>query len=107
LIGLTLAVDPDFIVLFVVVVFHQTFEGLGVGARLAYVNLPASYNWVPVAAAALYGLATPVGIAAGLGVRSTYNPGSATASIVSGVMDALSAGILIYTGLVEVSCIGY
>jgi solute carrier family 39 (zinc transporter), member 1/2/3 len=34
-------------------------------------------------------------------VRSTYNPGSATASIVSGVLDAFSAGILIYTGLVE------
>lgn len=43
-----------------------------------------------------------VGIAIGLGVRSTYNPGSATASIVSGVLDAFSAGILIYTGLVEV-----
>lgn len=43
-----------------------------------------------------------IGIAAGLGVRSSYNPGSTTASIVSGVLDAFSAGILIYTGLVEV-----
>ena len=42
------------------------------------------------------------GIAIGLGVRSTYNPESTTASIVSGVLDAFSAGILIYTGLVEV-----
>ena len=49
----------------------------------------------------MYGLCTPVGIAAGLGVRTTYNPGSTTASIVSGVLDAISAGILIYTGLVE------
>ena len=38
----------------------------------------------------------------GLGIRSTYNPGSTTASIVSGILDAFSAGILIYTGLVEV-----
>lgn len=30
-----------------------------------------------------------------------YNPNSATANIVSGVLDALSAGVLIYTGLVE------
>ena len=49
----------------------------------------------------MYGLCTPVGIAVGLGVRTTYNPGSTTASIVSGVLDAISAGILIYTGLVE------
>ncbi|KAK0501466.1 Zinc/iron permease [Armillaria luteobubalina] len=101
LIGLTLAVDPDFKVLFVVLIFHQTFEGLGVGSRLAYLDLPPKYRWAPYAGAALYGLTTPIGIAAGLGVRTTYNPGSTTASIVSGTLDALSSGILIYTGLVE------
>jgi zinc transporter 1/2/3 len=101
LIGLTLAVDPDFVVLFVVLAFHQTFEGLGVGSRLAFLPLPDGYRHVPVLAAIAYGLATPVGIAVGLGVRQTYNPESPTASIVSGVMDSISAGILLYTGLVE------
>lgn len=101
LIGLTLAVDPDFKVLFVVLVFHQMFEGLGLGSRLAYLDLPPQYNYIAIAAAVIYGTTTPIGIAVGLGVRTTYNPGSATASIVSGVMDSLSAGILIYTGLVE------
>ncbi|KAG6909352.1 hypothetical protein DXG01_000952 [Tephrocybe rancida] len=101
LVGLTLAVDEDFKVLFVVLVFHQTFEGLGVGSRLAYMRLPRKYNWVAYVGAIIYGVTTPIGIAAGIGVRSTYNPGSTTASIVSGVMDSLSAGILIYTGLVE------
>ena len=57
---------------------------------------------MPVLAALIYGLSTPVGIAVGLALRSTYAPASATASIVSGVLDSLSAGILIYTGLVEV-----
>lgn len=65
-------------------------------------DLPPKYHWIPVGGALLYGITTPIGIAAGLGVRTTYNPGSATASIVSGVMDSLSSGILIYTGLVEV-----
>lgn len=65
-------------------------------------DLPARFHWVPYAAAILYGLTTPIGIAAGLGVRTSYNPGSTTASIVSGILDSLSAGILIYTGLVEV-----
>ena len=80
----------------------ETFEGLGIGSRLAYMDLAEKYNWIPIAAAILYGITTPLGIAVGLGVRSTYNPESATASIVSGVLDAISAGILVYTGLVEV-----
>ncbi|KAG1767024.1 ZIP-like iron-zinc transporter [Suillus placidus] len=101
LIGLTLAVDANFITLFVVIVFHQTFEGLGVGTRLAYLQLPPKYNYVAICGALLYGITTPIGIAAGLGVQNTYNPGSTTASIVSGVLDSLSAGILLYTGLVE------
>ncbi|KAF8748374.1 ZIP Zinc transporter [Rhizoctonia solani] len=66
LIGMTLAVDEDFIVLFVVLIFHQMFEGLGLGTRLAGLDLPASYrSWVPYAGAFLYGLTTPIGVAAG------------------------------------------
>ncbi|KAG8680592.1 high-affinity Zn(2+) transporter zrt1, partial [Ceratobasidium sp. 395] len=102
LIGMTLAVDADFTVLFVVLIFHQMFEGLGLGTRLATLELPPAYkSWVPFAGAALYGCTTPIGIAAGLGIRSSYNPGSATSSIVGGIFDSLSAGILLYTGLVE------
>ena len=40
-------------------------------------------------------------MAVGLGVRGTYVPGSQTALVVNGVFDSISAGILIYTGLVE------
>ncbi|CAK5270142.1 unnamed protein product [Mycena citricolor] len=103
LIGLTLAVDPNFKILFVVIIFHQTFEGLGLGSRLASLHdtLPPTYHLVPYLAAAVYGISTPIGIAVGLGVRSTYNPGGTTASIVSGILDSLSSGVLIYTGLVE------
>lgn len=65
-------------------------------------KLPREYNWVPIVGALLYGVTTPIGIAVGLGVRTTYNPNTEKASIVSGVLDAMSSGILIYTGLVEV-----
>ncbi|KAG5736017.1 Zinc-regulated transporter 1 [Termitomyces sp. T112] len=101
IIGLTLAVNEEFKVLFIVIIFHQTFEGLGVGSRLAYMKLHPKYDWTRIIGALLYGITTPVGIAAGLGVRTTYNPNSTTALIVSGVLDSLSAGILVYTGLVE------
>jgi len=101
LIGLTLAVNENFKILFVVIVFHQTFEGLGIGSRLAYLELPPKYRMAPVLAAFLYGITTPMGIGIGLGVRTTYNPGSTRATLVSGILDSLSAGILMYTGFVE------
>ncbi|ORY87018.1 Zinc/iron permease [Protomyces lactucae-debilis] len=103
IIGLNLAVAgwEDFKVLYVVIVFHQSFEGLGVGARLSSIPFPRHLSWLPWALCAAYGLTTPLSIAIGLGVRTTYNPDSFTAQIVSGVLDATSAGILLYTGLVE------
>lgn len=47
-IGLTLAVSgSEFITLFIVVVFHQTFEGIGLGARLAVAPWPRDTKWTP------------------------------------------------------------
>ncbi|KAH6680564.1 Zinc/iron permease [Halenospora varia] len=101
-IGLTLAVTgSDFIVLYIVLAFHQTFEGLGLGSRLATAEWPKKKGWMPWALGTLYGLTTPIAIAIGLGVRATFTPGSQTTRIVNGVFDSISAGILIYTGLVE------
>ncbi|KAK8846850.1 hypothetical protein IAR55_005938 [Kwoniella newhampshirensis] len=101
IIGLTLAVNEDFIVLFIVIIFHQMFEGLGLGSRLSMLSLPQKLNWARYAAAIFYAFCTPIGVAIGLGVRKSYNGNGATANIVSGVLDASSAGILLYTGLVE------
>lgn len=102
LIGLTLAVSGgEFVTLYIVLVFHQTFEGLGLGARLATVPWPKSKRITPYVLGITYGLSTPIAIAIGLGVRNTYPPESRTALVTSGIFDAISAGILIYTGLVE------
>ncbi|KAL7792424.1 Zinc/iron permease [Trichoderma ceciliae] len=102
IIGLNLGVVGDeFKTLYPVIVFHQAFEGLGIGARLSVIPFPKRYRWMPWALCLAYGLTTPVAIAIGLGVRTTYNSGSYTANVVSGVLDAISAGILIYTGFVE------
>lgn len=101
-IGLTLAVSgPEFITLYIVLVFHQTFEGLGLGARLATIPWPESKSSTPYILGIVYSLTTPVAIAVGLGVRNVYPPTGRTTLIVNGVFDSISAGILIYTGLVE------
>lgn len=101
-VGLTLAVAGEgFNTLYIVLIFHQTFEGLGLGSRLAATPWPKSKRWTPYLFALCYGLSTPISMAVGLGVRETYSPGSQTGLIVEGVFDSISAGILIYTGLVE------
>lgn len=100
-IGLNLGVvGKEFSTLYPVLVFHQSFEGLGIGARMSAIPFPKK-SWLPWFLCSAYGLTTPIAIAIGLGVRTTYNPNSDTANIVSGILDSISAGILIYTGLVE------
>lgn len=101
-IGLTLAVaGEEFVVLYVVLVFHQTFEGLGLGTRLAVAQWPKGKEWLPYVLGSAYALSTPIAIAAGIGVRQTLSPESLTTMMINGVFDSISAGILIYTGLVE------
>jgi len=101
-IGLNLGTaGAEFSILYPVLVFHQSFEGLGIGARLSAIPIPQRLSWLPWALCLGYGLTTPIAIAIGLGLRTTYNSGSYTANVVNGLFDAISAGILIYTGLVE------
>jgi len=101
IIGLNLGVvGAEFNTLYPVLVFHQSFEGLGIGARMSAIPFKKG-SWLPWLLCSAYGLTTPIAIAAGLGVRTTYNSGSFTANVVSGVLDSISAGILIYTGLVK------
>lgn len=101
LIGLALAVSgEEFVVLYIVLTFHQTFEGIGLGSRLAIALWPPGKAWLPFVLGIAYALSTPIAIAAGLGVRETLEPGTSTTLIVNGVFDSISAGILLYTGLV-------
>lgn len=104
MIGLNLgAVGPDeFKTLYIVLIFHQSFEGLGIGARLSAIPWPSDKpRWIPWVCCIVYGLVTPVCIAIGLGVRKTYYADSFNGNIIQGVLDSISAGILMYTGLVE------
>ncbi|OAQ98659.1 hypothetical protein LLEC1_02614 [Akanthomyces lecanii] len=102
-IGLNLGVAgaDDFKTLFPVLVFHQSFEGLGIGARLSAIPFPSRLSWGPWVLCAAYGLTTPIAIAIGLGLRTTYDNSSFTANVVNGLFDSISAGILMYTGFVE------
>ncbi|KAA3471315.1 zinc transporter 3-like [Gossypium australe] len=48
-----------------------------------------------------FALTTPLGIGIGIGISNTYNENSPTALVVEGMLNAASAGILIYMALVD------
>ncbi|KAL1839242.1 hypothetical protein VTJ49DRAFT_1720 [Mycothermus thermophilus] len=175
LIGLTLVVAGDtfFLTLFAVIVFHQMFEGLALGTRIAALGRPCPTSaptshghghgapadghnhahghehyhthdeqGAPVGAttaepkrthsdneansthtistttagsipgggvsmrqklllAAAFALVTPVGMAIGIGVLKQFNGNDPSTIIAIGTLDALSAGILVWVGVVE------
>jgi solute carrier family 39 (zinc transporter), member 1/2/3 len=51
--------------------------------------------------ASFFGIITPIGIGIGMGVHASYNPNSGAALLSIGILDSISAGILLYSGIVE------
>lgn len=108
-IGLTLAIasGPEFASLIVAIIFHQLFEGLSLGIRIA--GLPASKEgsfilpsqFLKPALAFTFAITTPVGIGLGLALFSSGQHGQAELKLTQGLMSAISAGMLIYAACVE------
>lgn len=153
MIGLTLVVAADqyFITLFVVILFHQIFEGLALGTRIASIGTDrdthahahthihqnpsdphktvttntvsddAASVTVPtpqtsllqpntppglslrkkMGLASLFAFVTPLGMAIGIGVLQRFNGNDPSTIVAIGTLDALSAGILVWVGVVE------
>lgn len=112
LLGITLVVAGDsvFITLYVVILFHQMFEGLALGARIAALSPDPSHahhkhwlSWEKVkdlVLPAVFACITPIGMAIGIGVLKSFNGNDPNTIIALGTLDALSAGILMWVGLV-------
>ncbi len=99
--ALSVATGTSFIVLLVAISFHQTFEGLALGSRIAAITTFAPGSPKPWLMALAYGGTTPVGQAIGLLVHNLYDPASQTGLLMVGVMNAISSGLLLFAGLVE------
>ncbi|KAL2019903.1 hypothetical protein VTK56DRAFT_9078 [Thermocarpiscus australiensis] len=100
-VGMTVSITIDgFLVLLIAILFHQMFEGLGLGSRIAAVPYPrrSIRPWLLVVA---FGTTAPIGQAIGLIVRGSYDPNSAFGLIIVGVFNAISAGLLLYAALVD------
>ncbi|KAI8986382.1 Zinc/iron permease [Pilobolus umbonatus] len=101
IIGITLSTvaTAEFNTLLIALVFHQFFEGIALGTRINDLKIP---GWrKPLLMGLIFIVMTPIGSAIGIGVHSSFNPFSSASIITSGVLDAISAGILIYNGFVS------
>ncbi|KAG7286565.1 hypothetical protein NEMBOFW57_008876 [Staphylotrichum longicolle] len=100
-VGMTVSITVDgFLVLLIAIMFHQMFEGLGLGSRIAAVPYPRGSirPWLLVVA---FGTTAPIGQAIGLAVKDSYDPNSAFGLIIVGVFNAISSGLLLYAALVD------
>ncbi|KAJ5180387.1 hypothetical protein N7492_003597 [Penicillium capsulatum] len=101
--ALSVATGTSFVVLLIAISFHQTFEGFALGARIAglipQLFLPSSIKpWLMCLA---YGATTPIGQAIGLVLHNLYDPASTTGLLMVGITNAISSGLLLFAGLVE------
>ncbi|PVI01601.1 Zip-domain-containing protein [Periconia macrospinosa] len=98
--SLSVSVGSEFVILLIAIIFHQTFEGLALGARIGAINWPkgALQPWFMALA---YGCTTPLGQAIGIATHSLYSPDSEIGLLIVGIMNAISAGLLIFASLVE------
>ncbi|XP_041023415.1 probable zinc transporter 10 [Juglans microcarpa x Juglans regia] len=78
--------------------FHQMFEGMGLGGSI----LQAEYKFLKKAIMVFFfSVTTPFGIALGIALSKTYKENSPSALITVGLLNASSAGLLIYMALVD------
>lgn len=98
--ALSVATGTSFLVLLVAISFHQTFEGLALGSRISAIRFPPN-SPKPWLMALAYGTTTPIGQAIGLLIHNLYDPASQTGLLTVGVMNAISSGLLLFAGLVE------
>ncbi|XP_026447319.1 zinc transporter 4, chloroplastic-like [Papaver somniferum] len=78
--------------------FHQFFEGFALGGCISQAQLKKLST---MSMAFFFAVTTPAGIGMGTGIASFYNSNSPRALVVEGVLDSISAGILVYMALVD------
>ncbi|ETO09895.1 ZIP transporter [Reticulomyxa filosa] len=99
IIGADLGVaGSEFQTLLIALVFHQFFEGIGLGYRISEINY--EHMTTAFANAFVYSITTPTGIAIGIGLHHASSPDSTAGVLTRGILNAMAAGVLVYTSLV-------
>ncbi|ODN90827.1 hypothetical protein L198_06144 [Cryptococcus wingfieldii CBS 7118] len=83
---------------FAALVFHQLFEGLGLGSRIGMLIWPPGIASIlkKYSLCLAYTLVTP-----GIGVHQSFNENGRSELLAIGILNSISAGILLYGGLCQ------
>eukprot|EP00741_Cyanophora_paradoxa_P017671 tig00021013_g17066.t1 len=101
IIGIMLGIAREnFNTLLIAVSIHQFFEGIALSAAVLGAGIVRGWA-LPLLTMIPYGLATPLGVAIGIGIHDTYNATSTTRVLVEGIIECIAGGILIHAALVE------
>ncbi|EXJ88597.1 hypothetical protein A1O1_05527 [Capronia coronata CBS 617.96] len=101
--AVSVATGTEFVVLLVAICFHQTFEGFALGSRISAL-IPALFDArspKPWLMALAYGATTPIGQAIGIWMNELYDPASEVGLLMVGITNAISSGLLLFAGLVQ------
>jgi len=101
--AVSVATGTQFIVLLIAICFHQTFEGFALGSRIAALipKLFDASSPKPWLMALAYGTTTPIGQAIGIWMHALYDPASKVGLLMVGITNAISSGLLLFAGLVQ------
>ncbi|KAI3687348.1 hypothetical protein L1987_81043 [Smallanthus sonchifolius] len=78
--------------------FHQFFEGFALGGCISQAKFGSLHSTIM---ACFFAVTAPLGVGIGTGVSKFYNPDSPRALVIEGILDSISAGILVYMALVD------
>ncbi|KAI3505794.1 hypothetical protein L1887_28057 [Cichorium endivia] len=78
--------------------FHQFFEGFALGGCISQAKLGDIHSTIM---ACFFAITTPLGVVIGTIICSFSNTNSPRALIIEGILDSISAGILVYMALVD------
>ncbi|KAI3707223.1 hypothetical protein L6452_25548 [Arctium lappa] len=78
--------------------FHQFFEGFALGGCISQAKFGSLHSMVM---ACFFAVTAPVGVGIGTGISKFYNANSPRALMIEGILDSISAGILVYMSLVD------
>lgn len=78
--------------------FHQFFEGFALGGCISEARFGILQSTIM---ACFFAVTTPISVGIGICISSFYNPDSPRALVIEGVLDSISAGILVYMALVD------
>ena len=86
--------------LLAVMIFHQFFEGVGLGAVMSYLRLKLGTAKV-VVFALVFGTTLSIGICIGLVIAAVEPTETDTHTLITSCCNAIAAGTLLYVSLVE------